>query len=115
VPLDRAAALLEGRVAVVTGAARGIGQAIAEAFARFGADVALCDRDAEGLSASARAVERAGRRSLAGVLDVRDDSAVAGFFDELAGAFPRIDVLVNNAGGTSRHRSSRSARRAATR
>jgi NAD(P)-dependent dehydrogenase (short-subunit alcohol dehydrogenase family) len=98
-PLDRAAALLEGRVAVVTGAARGIGLSIAESFARFGADVAMCDRDAEGLSASARRVEAAGRRALGAVLDVRDEAAVAEFFEQVSGAFPRIDVLVNNAGG----------------
>lgn len=98
-PLERDALVLEGRVAVVTGAARGIGQAIAHAFARFGADLALCDRDAEGLAACARQVEAAGRRVLTAVLDVRDEAALAAFFEAIARAFPRIDVLVNNAGG----------------
>jgi NAD(P)-dependent dehydrogenase (short-subunit alcohol dehydrogenase family) len=97
--LDRDAVALEGRVAVVTGAARGIGRAIALAFARFGADVALCDRDADGLAACAREVESAGRRALSDVLDVRDESALAAFFASVAREFPRIDVLVGNAGG----------------
>ena len=60
--LDPGAATLNDRVAVVTGAAVGIGEAVALAFARFGADVAVCDRDGEGLAETARAVERAGRR-----------------------------------------------------
>jgi len=97
--VERDAVALEGRVAVVTGAARGIGEAIALAFARFGADLALCDRDAEGLGACARQVEAAGRRAVTGVLDVRDESALAAFFASVTRAFPRIDVLVSNAGG----------------
>ncbi len=97
--LDPGAALLTDRVAVVTGGAAGIGAAIALAFARFGADLALCDRDAEGLAATARGVASAGRRELSAVLDVRDRVRVAAFLEEVATAFGRIDVLVNNAGG----------------
>jgi NAD(P)-dependent dehydrogenase (short-subunit alcohol dehydrogenase family) len=92
-------ALLEGRVAVVTGAAQGIGRAIAQGFARAGADLALCDRDAEALAEVARGVEAVGRRALTAALDVREEAALAGFFEAVARAFPRIDVLVNNAGG----------------
>jgi 3-oxoacyl-[acyl-carrier protein] reductase len=95
----RADALLAGRVAVVTGAARGIGLAIARRFAAHGADIALCDRDAEGLAACARAVESAGRRTVAQAFDVRDEGAAAEFVARALRELSRIDVLVNNAGG----------------
>jgi len=83
----------------VTGAAVGIGAAIARAFARFGADLALCDRDGENLAATARDVEAAGRRCHTGVFDVREPDRVGEFVQAVVSAFGRIDVLVNNAGG----------------
>jgi 3-oxoacyl-[acyl-carrier protein] reductase len=98
-PLDPSAALLTDRVAVVTGAAVGIGEAIALSFARFGADVAVCDRDADSLAATAAGIETAGRRAHSARLDVRDAPAVAGFLEEVGRPFGRVDVLVNNAGG----------------
>jgi len=97
--LDPGAATLNDRVAVVTGAAVGIGEAVALAFARFGADVAVCDRDAEGLAETARAVERAGRRVVSGVFDVREAARVRDFLESVRREFGRVDVLVNNAGG----------------
>ncbi|MFC4006406.1 SDR family NAD(P)-dependent oxidoreductase [Nonomuraea purpurea] len=81
------AILLTGRVAVVTGAARGIGLAIAEAFAAFGAHVAVCDRDKPSAE-------------LAMTLDVRDHAAVEVFARAVRERWGRVDVLVNNAGGT---------------
>lgn len=91
---------LDGRHALVTGAAGGIGRATALAFARFGADVAICDRAEEGLHATSTALEDLGGRSRATVLDVRDDDGVAAWVAAAAGAFDgRIDILVNNAGG----------------
>lgn len=87
---------LDGRVAVVTGAARGLGAAIAAAYAAFGADLAICDRDAEGLAATTAEVERWGRSCVSGVLDVRDREAV----NEWVGSLGELHVLVNNAGGT---------------
>jgi 3-oxoacyl-[acyl-carrier protein] reductase len=81
------AILLTGRVAVVTGAARGIGLAIAEAFAGYGAHVAACDRDKP-------------HGDLAMTLDVRDPVAVEVFAEAVRERWGRVDVLVNNAGGT---------------
>jgi 3-oxoacyl-[acyl-carrier protein] reductase len=80
---------------VVTGAAMGIGAAVATACARFGADVAMCDRDADGLDRTVAGVEAAGRRAYSTVLDVRDGDAVR----EWIASLPAIDALVNNAGG----------------
>jgi 3-oxoacyl-[acyl-carrier protein] reductase len=97
--LDPSSVLLTDRVAVVTGAAVGIGAGIALAFARFGAHLALCDRDEGALAATARAVEATGRRVLTDVFDVRDEPRVQAFLGAVAQAFGRVDVLVNNAGG----------------
>lgn len=97
--LDPAVALLTDRVAIVTGAAVGIGEAIAAAFASFGADVAVCDRDVPNLDATADAIEKAGRRVVAAELDVRDDVAVDAFVATAQRELGDIDILVNNAGG----------------
>ncbi len=97
--LEPNSVLLTDRVALVTGAAVGIGAAIALAFARFGADVAICDRDQETITSTARAIEAAGRRTLCDVLDVRDADAVHRFLEHVRLEFGRVDVLVNNAGG----------------
>jgi 3-oxoacyl-[acyl-carrier protein] reductase len=93
---------LAGRVALVTGAAAGIGRAIALAYARFGADLALCDRNEAGVRETARLAERMGRRVAWGVLDVREPEPVTRFVAEVADTWERIDILVNNAGGTFR-------------
>jgi 3-oxoacyl-[acyl-carrier protein] reductase len=99
VTLDPSAALLTDRVAVVTGAAVGIGEATAVALARFGAHVAICDRDVTGLDATADAVEAEGRRVVAAELDVREEEACRGFVATAARELGPVDVLVNNAGG----------------
>jgi 3-oxoacyl-[acyl-carrier protein] reductase len=99
VPLETSAALLTDRVAVVTGAAVGIGEAIALAFANFGADLAICDRDVPNLDQTADAVEATGRRVVAGELDVREADQVQGFLDVVREQFGHVHVLVNNAGG----------------
>jgi NAD(P)-dependent dehydrogenase (short-subunit alcohol dehydrogenase family) len=91
--------LLGGRRAIVTGAAQGIGRAAALALARFGADVAVCDRDAAGLDAVAREVKSLDRVVVTGVLDVRDQPAVEAFVGEARLGLGAVDVVVNNAGG----------------
>ena len=98
--VDRSAVDLDGKVAVVTGAARGIGAATATALASFGADVAICDREPEGLTETASRVEALGRRVLSVHLDVRDADGVADFARRTGEELGSVDILVNNAGGT---------------
>jgi NAD(P)-dependent dehydrogenase (short-subunit alcohol dehydrogenase family) len=85
---------LDGKNAVVTGAGSGIGQAIAELFARQGATIWVVDRDEPAARAAAAAIAGGGGRAQAAVIDVADEGAVAA----LAVAVPPVDVLVNNAG-----------------
>ncbi|HEV7498664.1 MAG TPA: 3-oxoacyl-ACP reductase FabG [Vicinamibacteria bacterium] len=89
---------LEGRVALVTGAARGIGAATALALAEAGARVALVDRDAEGIDKTADAIGRAGSDALAIPADVTDAPAIERAVDAVMAEWGRLDVLVNNAG-----------------
>jgi NAD(P)-dependent dehydrogenase (short-subunit alcohol dehydrogenase family) len=99
VTLDPSSVLLTDRVAIVTGAAVGIGEATALAFANCGANVAICDRDVANLDATADAVEATGRRVVAAELDVRDTDGVEAFVGTVAAELGRVDILVNNAGG----------------
>jgi NAD(P)-dependent dehydrogenase (short-subunit alcohol dehydrogenase family) len=92
---------LTGKKAIVTGASRGIGREIAVAFARAGADVALVARDAEKLAEVAAEVEAAGRKAVVLPCDVTDPEAVGRMADDAVAALGYVDVLVNNAGGTS--------------
>jgi|DEB0MinimDraft_10_1074344.scaffolds.fasta_scaffold00088_4 3-oxoacyl-[acyl-carrier protein] reductase len=91
--------LLTDRVAVVTGAGQGIGEAAARALAQFGCRVAICDWNAETLATTAETIRASGGTVLSSVLDVRDPAAVEAFIGEVAGEFGSINVLVNNVGG----------------
>jgi NAD(P)-dependent dehydrogenase (short-subunit alcohol dehydrogenase family) len=90
---------LVGPVAVVTGGAQGIGAATAIALARFGADVAICDRNVEGMAETAAAIEATGGRCVSGELDVRNDEAVEEFIARVHGELGELAIVVNNAGG----------------
>ncbi|HEX8909197.1 MAG TPA: SDR family oxidoreductase [Anaeromyxobacteraceae bacterium] len=89
---------LTGQVALVTGASKGLGRAMAVGLARAGAELALCARDLDGLAITRRAVEELGRRAETYALDVLDPESVRRAVAAAAEAFGRIDILVNNAG-----------------
>ncbi len=100
--MDRALFDLTDRVAVVTGAARGLGKAAAVGLATFGADVAAIDLAAESCRSTQEAIQSLGRRFAAYGCDVSDDDAVRTTVAQIAADFGRIDVLVNVAGITAR-------------
>lgn len=89
-----------GKVAVVTGAARGIGQAITLKLAEGGADVAICDLQAEWLEETKAKVEAMGRKALPLAVDVSNADQVNACVDAVLKAFGKIDIMVNNAGIT---------------
>lgn len=91
---------LQGRVALVTGAAQGIGRAIALALAEVGADIAGGDVNLEGMEKTAKEIEALGRKALAVRLDVSDPASVKEAVAKVLEAFQKIDILVNNAGIT---------------
>ena len=93
---------LKGRVAVVTGAGAGMGEGIALLFAAEGASVAIGDRDEPGGARVAREIEEAGGRALFVRADVRSEADCRGLVDRAAETWGRLDVLVNNAGISTR-------------
>ena len=92
--------LLADKVAVVTGAGRGIGRAVALAYARMGADVACVSRTEENSAKVAAEVEALGRRAWPLAVDVSDTAAVDAAAKEILELAGRVDILVNNAGVT---------------
>jgi NAD(P)-dependent dehydrogenase (short-subunit alcohol dehydrogenase family) len=89
---------LSGQVALVTGAARGLGRAISLALAHAGADVALGLRDINADSSLAAEIRKLGRKALALQMDMRKMDQISSAVDQAAKEFGRIDILVNNAG-----------------
>jgi 3-oxoacyl-[acyl-carrier protein] reductase len=89
---------IAGRVAIVTGAASGMGRATAHLFADEGAAVAAMDRDAGGVQAVAEEIEAAGGTAVAIAVDVADPAAISAAVDAAVAALGPIDILVNNAG-----------------
>jgi 7-alpha-hydroxysteroid dehydrogenase len=93
--------MLTDRVAIVTGAGRGIGAAVARTFAAAGADVAIASRTKDQLEEVAADVRAAGRRAVVVACDVSETANLAELVDQAMAELGRIDVVVNNAGGTS--------------
>jgi 3-oxoacyl-[acyl-carrier protein] reductase len=92
--------LLADKVAVVTGAGRGIGRAVALAYAKMGADVACVSRTEENSAKAAAEVKALGRRAWAVAVDVADTTAVNTATGKILDEAGRVDILVNNAGVT---------------
>jgi len=93
-----AAFRLDGRIAAITGGASGLGRAIAQAFAKVGAEVILLDLNGAAAEELAKAIGAAGGRAHAMALDVTDGAAVDKAFTEIGRRCKRLDVLVNSAG-----------------
>jgi len=89
---------LDGKVAIVTGAASGIGKRIAEVYAQHGAAVAIADLNLDGASATAQALADNGAQAIGVAMDVTDEQAVDDGVDAVVKRFGQIDILVSNAG-----------------
>jgi len=92
---------LEGKVALVTGASRGIGRAIAIGFAEAGADVAVAARSEGDLETLAKEIDAAGRRALVVPTDVTSRESIQTMVDRTISELGGLDILVNNAGGSN--------------
>ena len=89
---------LEDKVALVTGGAAGIGRAIAETFAREGAQIVIADRDGDGARNAAEAIVKSNGSARAETVDVTSTEEVQALMAKIGAEFGRLDVLVNNAG-----------------
>jgi NAD(P)-dependent dehydrogenase (short-subunit alcohol dehydrogenase family) len=92
---------LEGKVALVTGASRGIGRAIALGFAEAGADVAIAARSVDDLETLAKDIDACGRKALVAPTDVKERGAIEAMIDKSIAELGKLDILVNNAGGSN--------------
>ncbi len=89
---------LHDKIAVITGGGRGIGRAIALAYAREGADLVLASRSKEALEETRTMVEALGRKAVAVPTDIRHEESVRNLVEKTISAFGRVDILVNNSG-----------------
>ena len=89
---------LKGRVAIVTGAAQGIGRAIAESLAQAGADIAVADLELDRYRETVSAVEKLGQKALSVKVNVADATDTKAMVEQVLNAWEKIDILVNNAG-----------------
>ena len=87
---------LTGKVAIVTGASRGLGRSFARALARAGADLAITSRGLPALAETKAEIEALGRKALPVELDVRDQASIARLVPAVMDAYGKIDILVNN-------------------
>ena len=92
--------LLSGKTAIVTGASRGIGAAIAQRLCEAGANVVLCSRSAEAVTQIAETLQEKGYTTLAMAADISQKADVEGLIEKTIAQFAQIDILVNNAGIT---------------
>ncbi|HOX71720.1 MAG: 3-hydroxybutyrate dehydrogenase [Dokdonella sp.] len=89
---------LEGKVALITGAASGIGKRIAEVYAKNGATVAIADLNLDGAQATAAEIESAGGKALGVAMNVTDETEVDAGVAEVIGKLGKVDILISNAG-----------------
>jgi 3-oxoacyl-[acyl-carrier protein] reductase len=97
--MDPSRAMLTGRVAIVTGGARGLGKGFTQGLAAFGAKVAIADRKENAAREVEREIRGAGGQALAIGCDVRDGEQVRRMVEETVRSFGGVDILINNAGG----------------
>ena len=89
---------LDGKVALITGAAKGLGEVFAEAMAEAGADLVLSDIDAVGLEGTQKKVKEIGRKGATFICDVTQEEEVKALMENAMATFGRLDILFNNAG-----------------
>lgn len=92
--------ILNKKIALITGAARGIGKELALCLAKEGADLAICDVDQDALLQAKAEIESSGRQCLTAVVDVSNTEAAADMVNKTLDKFGKVDILINNAGIT---------------
>jgi NAD(P)-dependent dehydrogenase (short-subunit alcohol dehydrogenase family) len=91
----------EGRTVMITGAGKNIGKEIAMSFAAEGANIIVCDFNKENAEQTAKEIEEMGCNAMTAVCDVRDRQSIFSYVEQAIERFGKIDVLVNNAGGSA--------------
>src|SRR5579859_125957 len=95
---------LQGRVAIVAAASKGLGRAVAEELAREGAHIAICSRDAKNIEQTAQQIQTSTQQGIFWkAVDVRQEAEIAAFVSDVESKFGRIDICVTNSGGPPSH------------